>query len=47
MQVRSIWPGIRPGATTNSEVKYLRREVLAMKVLVADLALKNRLLKKL
>ena len=33
-------------AATSNEVKDLRREVREMKVLVADLALENRLLKK-
>jgi transposase len=33
-------------SATNSEVKDLRREVRDMKVLVADLTLENRLLKK-
>jgi transposase len=33
-------------AATSNEVKDLRREVRDMKVLVADLALENRLLKK-
>ena len=33
-------------AATNGEVKELRREVRDMKVLVADLTLENRLLKK-
>jgi transposase len=42
----SSWPGIRPRQATSPEVKELRSEAAALKVVVADLTLENRLLKK-
>jgi hypothetical protein len=43
---RSAWLTIQPGPPTSHEVHDLRREATALKEVVADLTLENRVLKK-